>query len=211
MEIDPNTYPWQSLYKIMIGSIVPRPIGWVSTVDEAGTPNLAPYSFFSAVCANPPHVLFCPMVRSTDRQAKDTLRNVRATGEFVVNMVTEALGPAMNITSTEFPAPVDEFQAAGLTPVASIAVRPPRVAESPIHYECQVSHIVDLGEGGLGSGSVVIGRVVHVHVRDELLVGGDKIDLARLAPIGRLAGNSYCRVTDLFDLVRPPTQVVGSS
>ncbi len=131
MEISPSTLPWQSLYKLMIGSIVPRAIGWVSTVDEAGEPNLAPFSFFTAAGANPPHVLFCPMIRSTDGQPKDTLHNVRTTGEFVVNIVTEALGPQMNLTSTEFPAEVNEFAAAGLTPVPSSVVRPPRVGESP--------------------------------------------------------------------------------
>ena len=139
---------------------MPRAIGWVSTVDETGEPNLAPFSFFTAAGANPPHVLFCPMIRSTDGQQKDTLHNVRATGEFVVNIVTEALGPAMNITSTEFPAEVNEFAAAGLTPVPSSVVRPPRVGESPIHFECRLTQIVDLGDQP-GAASVVIGEVVH--------------------------------------------------
>jgi flavin reductase (DIM6/NTAB) family NADH-FMN oxidoreductase RutF len=102
---------------------------------------------------------------------------------------------------------VNEFQAAGLSAAPSVAVRPPRVAESPVHFECQVAHIVDLGDGP-GSGSVVIGRVVHLHVDDRVVFGGDKIDLAKLRPIGRLAGHSYCRVTDLFELVRPPSQIV---
>lgn len=207
MEIDPSAYPWQSLYKLMIGSVVPRPIGWISTADAGGRPNLAPFSFFNAVSARPPHVSFCPMVRSTDEHPKDTLRNVRATGEFVVNIVTEALGPAMNLTATEFPTEVNEFEAAGLTPVPSLAVLPPRVAESPVHFECRVAHIIDLGDGEPGSGSVVIGRVLHLHVADELIYGGDKIDLRKLQPIGRLAGNSYCRVSDVFELIRPPSQV----
>lgn len=207
MEISPSTLPWQSLYKLMIGSIVPRAIGWVSTVDEAGEPNLAPFSFFTAAGANPPHVLFCPMIRSTDGQSKDTLHNVRATGEFVVNIVTEALGPAMNLTSTEFPAEVNEFAAAGLTPVPSVIVRPPRVGESPIHYECRLTQIIDLGHEA-GAASVVIGQVVHLHVDDTLLIDGDKIDIAQLQPIGRLAGNGYCRVAPaMFDLIRPPSQI----
>ncbi len=207
MEISPSTLPWKSLYKLMIGSIVPRAIGWVSTVDAAGQPNLAPFSFFTAAGANPPHVLFCPMIRATDGQAKDTLHNVRASGEFVVNIVTETLAAQMNITSTEFPAEVNEFAAAGLTPVPSVVVRPPRVAESPIHYECRLSQIVDLGQEA-GGASVVIGQVVHMHVDDALLIGGDKIDIAQLQPIGRLAGNSYSRVAPaMFDLVRPPSQI----
>lgn len=207
MEISPSALPWKSLYKLMTGSIVPRAIGWVSTVDAAGEPNLAPFSFFTAAGANPPHVLFCPMIRDTDGQPKDTLHNVRATGEFVVNIVTEALAAQMNITSTEFPAEVNEFAAAGLTPIASVVVRPPRVAESPIHYECRLVQIVDLGHE-TGAASVVIGQVVHMHVDDALLIGGDKIDIAQLQPIGRLAGNSYSRVAPaMFDLVRPPSQI----
>lgn len=207
VEITPSSLPWQSIYKLMIGSIVPRPIGWISTVDAAGRPNLAPFSFFNAAGANPPHVLFCPMVRDTDGQFKDTVQNVRATGEFVVNIFGEALAAQMNITSTEFPADVDEFQAAGLTPAPSLTVRPPRVAESPMHYECQVAQIVDLGDQP-GAGSIVIGRVLHIHVADELLIGGDKIDIAALQPIGPLAGNGYCRgAPAMFELARPASQV----
>ena len=100
MEITPGTMPWQSIYKLMIGSIVPRPIGWISTVDEAGRPNLAPFSFFTAAGANPPHVLFAPMIRDTDGQIKDTVHNARTTGEFVVNIVGEPLAGQMNITAT---------------------------------------------------------------------------------------------------------------
>ena len=211
MEITPSSLPWQSIYKLMIGSIVPRPIGWISTVDEAGRPNLAPFSFFNAAGANPPHVLFCPMVRNSDGQRKDTMHNVRATGEFVVNILGEALAAQMNITSTEFPADVDEFKAAGLTAAPSLTVRPPRVAESPMHYECQVAQIIDLGHEP-GAGSIVIGRVLHIHVADELLVGGDKIDIAALQPIGRLAGNGYCRVAPaMFDLARPASPSASSS
>jgi len=204
----PDAPTWQSVYKVMIGSIVPRPIGWVSTVDEQGQANLAPFSFFNAVCPNPPHVLFCPMTRGTDLASKDTLANIRATGEFVVNIVTERLALAMNITATELPAGVDEFEAAGLKKMPSAAVRPPRVAESPVHFECRLAQIIDLGNPGeAGSGHVVIGRVVHLHVDESVLFDGDKIDLARLQPIGRLAGSAYTRVTDLFEMVRPPSQI----
>lgn len=210
MEIRPESLPWKSVYKILIGSIVPRPIGWVSTIDEQGCPNLAPFSFFNAVCGNPPHVLFCPMIRSTDSQPKDTLHNVRATGEFVINIVTEELAEAMNISSTELPAEVDEFAYSGLTPQPSSVVRPPRVAESPVNLECRVVHIYDIGDVQ-GAGSVVIGQVVHIHVSEQVLLNGDKIDLTRLKPIGRLAGSAYCRVTDIFEMVRPPTQIKNGS
>ena len=206
MEISPENCPWNSIYKIMIGSILPRPIGWISSIDPSGRPNLAPFSFFNAVCGNPPHVLFCPMIRGTDNRHKDTLSNVRATGEFVVNIVTEALAEAMNITSTEFPAEVDEFEAAGLETAPSVKVRPPRVAASPIHYECHVTQIVDLGDQP-GGGSVVIGRVVHLHVAERVLIGTDKIDLFELKPIGRLAGGAYCRVSNIFEMPRPGSQL----
>lgn len=206
MEISPENYPWNSIYKIMIGSILPRPIGWISTIDPTGRPNLAPFSFFNAVCGNPPHVLFCPMIRGTDLRQKDTLANVRATGEFVVNIVTEELAEAMNITSAEFPVEVDEFEAAGLEKSPSVKVRPPRVAASPIHYECQVVQIVDLGSQP-GGGSVVIGRVVHLHVDERVLINRDKIDLSALKPIGRLAGSAYCRVREVFEMPRPPSRL----
>jgi len=206
MEISPSDMDWQSIYKLMIGSIVPRPIGWVSSIDRDGVPNLAPFSFFTAVCPNPPHVLFCPNIRRSDRQAKDTLNNIRATGEFVVNIVNKSLAQAMNISATEFPAGVNEFEQSGLTAAASVKVKPPRVAESPIQFECQLAHMVSMGEG-IGSGSVVIGRVVHLHVDDSVLLEDDKIDVARLDPIGRLAGASYCRITDMFEMQRPPSKL----
>ncbi|MFM8323194.1 MAG: flavin reductase family protein [Chloroflexota bacterium] len=206
MQIDAGAIPWQSAYKLLIGSIVPRPIGWISTLSTDGQPNLAPFSFFNAACANPPHVVFCPMVRSSDGGEKDTLVNLRATGEFVVNIATEALAAAVNLSATEFDPEVDEFQAAGVTPAPCRSVRPPRVAESPINLECRVAQIVDLGSQP-GAGSVVIGRVLAFHIRDDLLIGADKIDLARLQPIARLAGSSYARVHDTFELERPPSQL----
>jgi flavin reductase (DIM6/NTAB) family NADH-FMN oxidoreductase RutF len=147
------------------------------------------------------------MVRGTDRGEKDTLRNVKQTGEFVVNIVTEELAEWMNLTSTELPSEVDEFTLAGLEKMPSVVVRPPRVAASPVHFECRVVQIVELGDE-VGAGSVVIGRVVHLHVSERVLVGGDKIDLAELKPIGRLAGAAYCRVSDVFEMVRPPSQIV---
>ncbi len=202
MELTPSAVAWQSVYKIMIGSIVPRPIGWISTVNAQGKRNLAPFSFFTAAGANPPHVLFCPMVRSGDGAQKDTLRYVRETGEFVVNIVTEPLAELMNLTSGEYPDNVDEFDLAGLTAAPSLTVKPPRVAESPIHYECKLVQIIDLSTEP-GGGSVVIGRVEHIHVDDAYLIGADKVDITRLQAIGRLAGSSYTRVNDMFDLERP--------
>lgn len=206
MEIAPDALPRSSIYKILIGSVVPRPIGWVSTVDGSGQPNLAPFSFFNVVCAKPPTVLFCPMIRSTDGNTKDTLNNVKATGEFVVNIVTEELATAMIATSVEIASEVNEFELAGLATAPSAVVKPPRVAESPIHFECRVSRIVEIGNQP-GAGSIVIGEIVHLHVDERVLLGEDKINLAALKPIGRLAGGAYVRVTDIFEAERPRSQI----
>jgi flavin reductase (DIM6/NTAB) family NADH-FMN oxidoreductase RutF len=206
MDADPESLPWKSVYKLLIGAVVPRPIGWISTIDAAGLPNLAPFSFFNAVSSRPPIVAFSTTVRASGGGPKDTLRNVRTTGEFVVNIVTEDLAQAMNLTSTEFPPEVDEFQAAGLTAAPSAVVAPPRVAESPIHFECRVHQIVEVGTEP-GGGALILGRIVHLHVDPTVLVGEDKIDVAKLRPIGRLAGPDYCRVTDLFQMPRPKSQL----
>ncbi|MDZ4770556.1 MAG: flavin reductase family protein [Chloroflexota bacterium] len=190
----------------MTGTIVPRPIGWVSTIDADGQHNLAPFSFFNAICSNPPHLLFCPSIRSTDAQPKDTLHNVRATGQFVVNIVTEALAEAMNLTAAELPHDIDEFVYAGVTPSPSLTVKPPRVLESPVNYECEVTQIIEIGDHA-GAGSIVIGRVLHLHVADYVMLGDDKIDITQLHPIGRLAGTGYARVTDTFALTRPESRI----
>lgn len=206
MEVSPDALPRQSVYKILIGSVVPRPIGWISTVNLNGQPNLAPFSFFNVVCPRPPTVLFCPLVRGTDGNPKDTLNNLKATGEFVVNIVSEDLAPAMIASSVEIASNVNEFELAGLAATPSVVVRPPRVAESLIHFECRLSQIVEIGNQP-GGGSVVIGEIVHLHVDDRVLIGEDKIDLTVLRPIGRLAGSAYTRVTDIFEVERPKSQI----
>jgi flavin reductase (DIM6/NTAB) family NADH-FMN oxidoreductase RutF len=210
MEITASSVSWKSVYKILIGSIVPRPIGWISTINEKGQPNLAPFSFFNAVCANPPTVLFCPMIRSIDGQKKDTLQNVRATGEFVVNIVSGDLVTKMNASSIEAPSELNEFEYAGLTPEPSRMIRPPRVKESPIHFECKLNQIVEISNEP-GGASVVIGTVIHLHIDESVLIGEDKINLSVLKPVGRLAGNSYVRVTDVIEMERPPAQIDNRS
>lgn len=206
MEITPENVPSTTLYKLMTGAILPRPIAWVSTISAAGIHNLAPYSFFNAVCSNPPTLLFSAGIRQADGQPKDSLKNVREIGEFVVNIVTESTADAMNQTATELPIEVDEFDFADLTPAPSKAVRPARVAESPIHFECKVTQIVDISDQP-GGGSIVIGQIVHIHVDDAVMLGDDKINLEALKPIGRLAGASYTKISDTFDLIRRPTQI----
>lgn len=205
MEITPASLPWKSIYKILTGSVVPRPIGWISSVDLNGRPNLAPFSFFNAVCANPPTVLFCPMIRSINAQPKDTLNNVRETGEFVVNIFGEDLAHEMNATSVEAPSEWNEFEIAGLETAPSLTVSPPRVRKAPIHFECRLNQIVEIGREP-GGGFIVIGAVVHIHIDESVLVGEDKINLSALKPVGRLAGNYYTRATDLFEMERPKSK-----
>jgi len=210
MEINPTTIPNQSVYKILAGSVLPRPIGWISTVDLNGRPNLAPFSFFNAVCSNPPTLLFCPLIRGKDGKAKDTLNNVRATHEFVVNIVTEDTLQAMNASSIEAPPDFNEFEFAGLTLAPSISVKPPRVKESPIHFECRVREIIEINNEP-GGGSIVIGTILHIHTEDRVMLGQDKIDLSALKPVGRLMGGGFCRVTDLIEMERPKSIIGGKS
>jgi len=199
--VDPGTTEPVNVYKIMVGAIVPRPIAFVSTVSLDGVRNLAAFSFFTGISANPPAVCFSPMTRGSDGGQKDTLRNVAATREFVVNIVSEDFAEKMNLTAPEFPPDVDEFVVSGLTPAASDLVRAPRVAESRISMECKLIEIVSVSTLPLG-GSLVIGEVLRFHV-DEAVIDGFRIDPDILHPIGRMAGNSYVRTTDRFEMVRP--------
>src|SRR5215471_16902210 len=150
----------------MVGVIVPRPIAFVSTVSADGIRNLAPFSFFTGISANPPVICFSPMVRASDGTRKDTLRNIEAVKEFVVNVVSEQFAEKMNICSAEFPPEVDEFEMSGLTPVASDVVKPPRVKESHINMECRLYLTIEISELP-GGGNLVLGEVVRFHVEDE--------------------------------------------
>ena len=200
MIIDPSAHAYGDIYKLLIGSIVPRPIGFISTVNMEGVRNLAPFSFFNGVCSNPPIVLFSTVVRA-DGSHKDTLNNVETTKQFVVNIVSEDFAQQMNITSADFPPGVDEFIEAGLTPVASDLVKPPRVKESRIQMECRLVTVVRFGQGP-GGGCTIFGEVVRFHVSDELF-DNFRIDPDKLRPIGRMGGPTYTRTTDRFDLIRP--------
>ena len=189
-------------YKLMIGAIVPRPIAWVSTIDAEGRPNLAPFSFFTAVCPNPMTLLFSPGWSDMRGRMKDTLVNIQAVPEFVINITDEATKEAMNLTATEFEAGVDEFGWAGVTPAPSQTIRVPRVAEAPIAFECKLQQIVMVHEGP-GGGAAVFGEVQSIYVRDDLYENG-RIPPEKLQPIGRLAGASYAHINDFFDMHRVP-------
>ena len=201
MTVNPAEAGPANVYKLMIGAIVPRPIAFVSTLSAKGLRNLAPFSFFTAASANPPVVCFAPMVRGSDGEQKDTLRNVRETGEFVVNIVSEDFAEKMNICSAEFPPEIDEWVKSGLTPVASECVKPPRVTESRFQMECKLVEIVTVSEKPLG-GNLVLGEVLRFHVDDELFEDY-RIDPDKLRAIGRMGGPTYARTMDRFDLQRP--------
>ncbi len=205
MDITPADLPHREVYKLLIGSIVPRPIAWVSSRSADGIPNLAPFSFFTAVCSEPPTVVFCPGVRGEHDQ-KDTLHNIRATGEYVINFVSELLAEAMNITATELPPHVNEFERAGLTEAPSHVVSVPHVAESLIHFECRLNQVITISDQP-GGGNLVIGTVVHMHFDDRVYREGNYIDLDVMQAVGRLAGPSYCRVNDFFDIKRLPSEL----
>jgi len=198
LTIDPAVQAPHNNYKLLIGCIVPRPIAFVSTLSPEGVRNLAPFSFFNAVCGNPPVVSFASGVR---HPPKDTLTNVRATGEFVVNIVTEEIAEKMNLTSGEYPADIDEFEIAGLTPMPSDLVKPPYVRESPVNMECKLIQIVDISANVLG-GSLVIGEVIRFHI-DSGITNGFRVDAEKLRAIGRMGGNEYTRTSCRFEMIRP--------
>jgi len=201
LSFDPVKESPSDIYKLMVGAIVPRPIAFVSSMDKDGVLNLAPFSYFSAVCSNPPTVLFCPAVRTGSGETKDTLRNIIATEEFVINVVSEDIAAQMNQCAAEVAPEVDEFALSGLTPIASEVVRPPRVAESPVQLECSLREILTISDQP-GGASIVIGNVARFHVRKDLL-NGFRIDPDKLRAIGRMGGSTYTRTVDVFDLQRP--------
>jgi len=201
LAFDPVNYSPGDIYKLMIGAIVPRPIALVSTVDAANVRNLAPFSYFTACSANPPVVVFCPILRPAPLLAKDTLRNIVATREFVVNIVSEEFAARMNATAAQVPPEVDEFELSGLTPIASELIKPARVAESHVHMECRLRQVVEVSDQP-GGGSLVLGEVLRFHVREDF-IESFRIDPDKLHAVGRMAGSTYTRTTDRFDLERP--------
>jgi flavin reductase (DIM6/NTAB) family NADH-FMN oxidoreductase RutF len=201
MTIVPRQHDPRDVYKLMIGSIVPRPIAFVSSLSRDGILNLAPFSFFMGVCPNPPVIAFSTTLKSGEETRKDTLRNVEETGEFVVNIVNEAIAEQMNLCSGEYPPEVDEFAVSGLTPIPSDIVKPPRVAESPVQMECRLIQVIDVSLRPLGA-RMVLGEVVSFHV-DDAIVDDFRIDPDKLRAIARMGGNTYSRTRDRFDLLRP--------
>ena len=190
----------RQVYRLMVGSIVPRPIAWVSSISREGVPNLAPFSFFTCVSHYPPMVSIS--VGARDGDYKHTTRNILETRGYVVHAVSNGLEEQMNVCSGDFPPEVSEFDEAGLTPIPADLVPAPRIAEAPLAMECTLHTMLSLGEPEHVT-HLVIGEILRWHVREDLVEQGKYIDPVRLQPVGRLAGNNYCRTQDVFFMQRP--------
>ncbi|MBU0637534.1 MAG: flavin reductase family protein [Planctomycetes bacterium] len=201
VDVQASELDWRGVYWLCIGFINPRPIALVATVASDGRHNLAPFSFYNMVSANPPVVMICPAPRR-DGSPKDTLRNIRETGQFVVATVTEAIGEAMAACGADLPYGESEFEFSGLTPAPARQVRPPLVRESPVNIECNLRQTVSFGTQP-GAGTAVFGDILAVHVADWLLDAQGLVDPHKLRTLGRLGENWYCRVVEPFELHVP--------
>jgi flavin reductase (DIM6/NTAB) family NADH-FMN oxidoreductase RutF len=187
------------IYKVLSGVVIPRPIAWVSTFGPDGVPNVAPYSFFQPITPSPPHVSFSAGSRAGE--TKDTERNIKASGEFVVNIVSSEIARRMAISALDFSPDQSEFEASGLTLAECEVVSAPRVAEAPASLECQLRQMIPIGDERYGA-TLIIGEVVRFHVRDDLALENYRIDFHSLDAVGRLAGDWYCATNDQYELPR---------
>jgi flavin reductase (DIM6/NTAB) family NADH-FMN oxidoreductase RutF len=188
------------LYKLLTGTIIPRPIGWISTIDKNGINNLAPFSYFNMVSSDPPCVMFS--TRRDNNKNKDTLNNVLESEEFVVNLVTHEIVEKMNTTSAAVASDVDEFELANLTPIDSITVKPKRVKESLVHFECKKIHHYFIDNDSNGGACVVIGKIKLIHIDDSILLENNYINLDKYKPVARLAGSNYGTLGEIFSIKR---------
>ncbi len=201
MIYDPSQHSFQETHKLMIGSILPRPIALVSTISKNHENNVAPFSYFNGVCSKPPTIMFAPGRRGWDGEEKDTLINIRDTKEFVVNIVSQNLGEQMVMCSTDYDPDIDEFDISGLTAVKSKIVKCPRVSEAKISFECKLNQIVEVGDGSAGGGFLVIGTIVLFHIDNDIYDNG-RINVDKLEPLGRLAGNWYTGLGNKLKIIR---------
>jgi flavin reductase (DIM6/NTAB) family NADH-FMN oxidoreductase RutF len=201
---DPETLETRDLHKLLLSAVAPRPIAFASTIDSKGNVNLSPFSYFNVFSSNPPILIFSPSRRVRDNTTKHTLQNADETREVVINMVDYSIVEQMSQSSNEYAKGVNEFTKTGLTQVSSLKVKPPRVLESPVSFECVVDNIISLGENG-GAGQLVIAKVVHIHVNSELLDSNDQIDPTKLDLVARLGGDWYTRVSkeSMFTISKP--------
>jgi flavin reductase (DIM6/NTAB) family NADH-FMN oxidoreductase RutF len=201
--VNPNDVSSQDFYKILVGSVLPRPIAWVSTQSKNGVNNLAPFSFFTVASIKPPVLCFAPAIKSVDGKPaeKDTLINIRERNEFVVNIVSRALVEPMNQSSFDYLPDESEFDAVGVTPENALHVSVPRVKESLINIECRLYQLIEIGSDIQG-GTLVLGEILCVHLAADVFKNG-KVDIEVLDPVGRLGGLGYAGTTDRFELKRP--------
>lgn len=206
MKVNPKDVSVGKLHGYLLGAVGPRPIAFASTIDTEGNPNLSPFSFFNVFSANPPILIFSPARRGRDNTTKHTYENVKEVKEVVINVVTHDIVEQMSLSSTEYAKGVDEFEKAGLTPVASETIKPFRVKESPVQFECAVNEVVELGENG-GAGNLVICEVKLIHINDEVLDENGIIDQQKIDLVARMGGNWYCRAHGdaLFEVAKPLT------
>ncbi len=201
---DPAIILHTELHRLMLGAIAPRPIALASTVDENGRPNLSPFSFFNAFGVNPSTIIFSPSLRGRNNTTKDTYENLKQVPEVVINAVTYSMVEQVSLASTEFPKGVNEFEKSGFTAVASEKIKPFRVAESPVQWECRVRQIIETGAGG-GAANLIICEVLLVHVNEEVLNSDGLIDTTRIDLVGRMGGDYYVRANGsaLFEVEKP--------
>lgn len=202
--IDPQTTPVPELHQFLVGAVAPRPIAFASTIDQQGVPNLAPYSFFNVFSSNPPILVFSSNRRESTNTTKDTLHNVEAVPEVVINLVSHKIVRQMAVASMDFPPAVSEFEKSGLTPVPSDLVRPFRVKESPVHMECKVNQIIPLGDKG-GAGHLIICEILRMHIDETVLDANGRIDPHRIDLMGRMGRAFYVRASGeaIHTIVQP--------
>ena len=199
--LDPGELQARDVYRLLVGAVVPRPIAFVSSVNKQGAVNLAPFSFFNAVSSKPACLAFS-IARKADGSKKDTLRNIEETAQFVVNSASLWLAEPLVLCGAEFPYGVSEFEKSGLTALPAVRVRPPRVKEAAVHFECELYRLVEIGDGSPGSGALVIGRIVLMHIYKQAYKNG-AIDFRELKPLARLGGIGYAQLGDCFELQVP--------
>jgi flavin reductase (DIM6/NTAB) family NADH-FMN oxidoreductase RutF len=204
MVIDPKEAPMARMHALLLGSVIPRPIAFVSTVDKDGNVNLSPFSYFNCFGANPPVLIFSPARRGRDNTTKHTYENILEVPEVVIHIVNYAIVQQMSLASTEYPRGVNEFIKAGFTAIPSLKVKPPRVKEAPVAFECKVIQVIPTGEKG-GAGNLVICHVMMMHVHEEVLDDSGRIDPFKLDAVARLGGDYYCRVHGdaIFKIPKP--------
>jgi flavin reductase (DIM6/NTAB) family NADH-FMN oxidoreductase RutF len=208
LSIDPAKISTAKLHSYLLSAVAPRPIAFASTIDAEGNPNLSPFSFFNVFSANPPIMIFSPARRVRDNTTKHTLENVQEVKEVVINVVNHAIVQQMSLSSTEYAKDVNEFDKAGFTMLKSNLVRPFRVAESPVQFECKVNEIVELGEEG-GAGNLIICQVLKMHINNEVLAKDGSIDQNKLDLVARAGGSFYSRANAGFFEIPKPLATLG--